>query len=91
MLSLPFYFVGGLAHILSTYFFVFKSQEYQKKQKRGQRVFQTISIGFSQACFMIHNTLHSFAYNAIYYYACFVECKSYHFMSSSYLLSFFID
>ena len=90
MLSLPFCFVGGLAHIFPTYFLVFKSQEYQKNQKRGQRVFQTISIGFSKACFMIHNTYHSFTYNAIYY-SCFAECKSYHFMSSSYLLSFFID
>ena len=33
-----------------------------------------------QACFMVHNTSHLFSYNATYYYACFVECKRYHFI-----------
>ena len=81
MLSLPFYFVGGLAHILPTYFLVFKSQEYQKETKERTKSLPTnlYRIFPKHALWFIILIIHV-SYNAIYCYACFVECERYHFI-----------
>ena len=73
MLSFTFYFVGGLAHIFPTYFLVFKSENIHKSLPIN-------SIGLSKhALWFIILVIHV-SYNAIYCYACFVECKRYHFI-----------
>jgi hypothetical protein len=89
MLSLPFilledyhiYFL--LTFLCST---VMRIERVKREDNESSKKFNTII----QACFMIHNTYHSFAYNTIYHYACFAQCKSYHFMRSYCLFSFSI-